>query len=309
MKRVPKSWCRWVVAWCCVLMLPACAAPPAWQARSAASVPVRTVHFPSADGRTTLVGYLFVPAGPGPFPAVVMLHGRAGAYSARVSAGCSWVGEGHDSPCNAATQSARARAWGEFWAAQGVMALHVDSFGPRGVAHGFGRFTHEAPEREAVNERSVRPLDAAGALAWLRHRADVRPQAVALQGWSNGASTVLNTVAAQGGVPGFAFALAFYPGCGTNAVTRRPYAASTRLDVFLGSDDEEVSPVTCRELLDGAAAGAGQVQVHWNEGATHDFDDPGSARQSVAANRRAREDAFARVRALAERRFAPSADR
>jgi hypothetical protein len=40
------------------------------------------VTFPSADGHTTLVGYLFVPSNhAGKRPAVVMMHGRAGAYS------------------------------------------------------------------------------------------------------------------------------------------------------------------------------------------------------------------------------------
>jgi len=39
------------------------------------------VKFPSADGKTTLVGYLFKPEGTGgnKKPAIVMMHGRAGA--------------------------------------------------------------------------------------------------------------------------------------------------------------------------------------------------------------------------------------
>src|SRR5580704_11972770 len=41
------------------------------------------VTFPSADGRAMLAGYLFVPAqrSAAPVAAVVMMHGRAGAYS------------------------------------------------------------------------------------------------------------------------------------------------------------------------------------------------------------------------------------
>jgi hypothetical protein len=46
--------------------------------------------------------------------------------------------------------------WGELWAARGALALLADSFGPRGKAHGFGRFTHEDPDREDVNEKTVR---------------------------------------------------------------------------------------------------------------------------------------------------------
>jgi dipeptidyl aminopeptidase/acylaminoacyl peptidase len=48
----------------------------------AAPLPDR-VTFASADGQTTLVGYVFKPEGPQSqrTPAVVMMHGRAGAYS------------------------------------------------------------------------------------------------------------------------------------------------------------------------------------------------------------------------------------
>ena len=44
--------------------------------------PPETVHFPSLDGRTKLVGYLFKPLRriAGPPPAKVVLHGRAGPY-------------------------------------------------------------------------------------------------------------------------------------------------------------------------------------------------------------------------------------
>jgi dienelactone hydrolase len=43
--------------------------------------PVKTVHFESEDHQTKLVGYLFEPEVGGRHPAVVLLHGRAGAYS------------------------------------------------------------------------------------------------------------------------------------------------------------------------------------------------------------------------------------
>src|SRR5450755_2546270 len=43
------------------------------------------VYFASGDGTTQLVGYVFAPLNSGPHPAVVMLHGRAGPYSANVN--------------------------------------------------------------------------------------------------------------------------------------------------------------------------------------------------------------------------------
>ena len=63
------------------------------------------------------------------------------------------------------------------------------------------------------DERTVQPLDAEGALAWLRDRNDVAPGRIFLQGWSNGGSTALNTMIRQGAKGGFRAALAFYPGC------------------------------------------------------------------------------------------------
>jgi dienelactone hydrolase len=81
--------------------------------------------------------------------------------------------------------------WGEFWAARGVLALLSDSFGPGGKAHGFGRFSHGDPDRDDVNEKTVRPLDAEGALEFLHRRDDVVGNRIFLQGWSNGGSTTL----------------------------------------------------------------------------------------------------------------------
>jgi carboxymethylenebutenolidase len=264
----------------------ACAAAPA---RAAAP---ETVHFASADGRTQLTGYLFLPAGKGPHPAIVMLHGRGGSYSSKVKTGCTQVGAGIASPCDAAALSQRHVLWGRFWAERGYVALHVDSFGPRGKAHGFGRHTHDDPQREDVNERSVRPLDARGALAWLKTRSDVRPDRIGVQGWSNGGSTVLNAVAE----PGFAAALALYPGCGRAAVVARSFSTPTPLLAMVGSADEEVSPAVCRKLLEGRS----NVEFVWYDGATHGFDDPAAGRR-LPANREATTDAMKRAEAFAAR--------
>src|ERR1700733_6259760 len=171
-----------------------------------AAVPARaapeTVTFKSADGTTEIVAYLFKPSGPASHPAIVMLHGRGGPYSANVNANCTFVARGKPSPCNAATLSKRHMMWGEFWAARGVLAILPDSFGPRGKAHGFGRFTHDDPDRDSVNEKTVRPLDAEGALAYLRGRGDAIPGHIYLQGWSNGGSTALNVMIRQGSQAG-----------------------------------------------------------------------------------------------------------
>ncbi len=132
-----------------------------------------TVFFPSADGSTEIVAYLFKPQTPGPHPAIVMLHGRGGPYSANVNQGCTLVSRASPSACDASGLSKRHMMWGQYWAERGYIALLPDSFGPRGKAHGFERFTHDDPDRDDVNEKTVRPLDAEGALSWLRSQRDV----------------------------------------------------------------------------------------------------------------------------------------
>jgi dienelactone hydrolase len=224
---------------------------------SASHAEPETVFFRSADGATEIVGYLFKPATPGPHPAIVMLHGRAGPYSANDNADCTFVSRGARSACNASALSRRHTMWGEFWAARGLLALLPDSFGPRGKAHGFGRFTHSDPERNDVNEKEVRPLDAEGALVFLRGRSDVARDRIFLQGWSNGGSTTLNVMIRQGTrVDGFRAALAFYPGCGREALLAPKVTTPAPITMFLGSDDEEVSPAICQQ---GRHAALGRV--------------------------------------------------
>jgi dienelactone hydrolase len=259
----------------------------------ASEVP-QTVYSTSRDGRTTLAGYLFVPQSAPPWPAVVMLHGRAGPYSTAAKG-----------RADATTLSARHREWGRYWAARGYLALHVDSFGPRGHAGGFpaGSYANRPAE---VNEQSVRPLDAYGAAAYLRGRGDVIPDRIGLQGWSNGAMAGLATLASQppgADAPtpasGFRAALLLYPGCNAQAAQEyRPYAPAL---LFVAANDEEVAPQPCRNLAERVQQrGVTHLELVWYEGATHSFDDPGPRRQSVEANRRAKHDAMAR----AERFFA-----
>ncbi len=253
------------------------------------------VTFPSADGRTTLVGYVFLPRkiGAGRVPAVVMMHGRGGAYSSLA-----------DGRYDASTISQRHQMWGRFWAAQGYLAILVDGFGPRGDPQGFRRGTYK-DRPGAVNEVTVRPLDAYGALAYLRARADVLPERIALQGWSNGGSAALAIMAPDApGIArhtpagGFRAALVFYPGCGLKHRFDHGFAPYAPVRVFQGDADEEVSPRLCRRLVARSRARGGDISLMLYPGATHDFDDPGRRRQRLAANARAKADAAAAAQAF-----------
>jgi len=257
------------------------------------SVP-ETVHFPTANGSVTLVGFLFAPSGNGPHPAIVMLHGRAGPYSS--------LAHGR---YDATTLSKRHKEWGEFWAQRGYVALLVDSFGPRGYAEGFPRGSY-ADRPDAVSEQTVRPLDAYGALKYLRGRGDVNPDRIGVQGWSNGGMTVLVTMSDQApgiakptATTGFRAALAEYPGCGMDAVKGewRPYAPVLML---LGSADEEVSPKRCETFAKKAQKAGGPLEYHVFDGAEHNYDDPSNTKQSNPANATATEE----TRRMAESFFA-----
>ena len=259
------------------------------------------VTFPSADGKTALSAYVFMPAKRGvAMPAVVMMHGRGGVYSKAAKG-----------RYDASKISQRHRAWGSLWAANGYVAVLVDSFGPRGYPGGFPRYSYDT-RPEAVNEVTVRPLDAYGALAWLRTRNDVAADRIGLQGWSNGGSAALAAMAAVTGfapatsLKGFSAALVFYPACrlrGRFDDGYRPYAP---VRVFHGTADEETSARRCSSLVERSRKAGGDIAITLYPDATHGFDDPGRARQSIAANRKAKEDATARaLRFFAERLAAP----
>ena len=268
---------------------------------SAAAAEPETVFFPSADGTTELVGYLFRPQLPGLRPAVVMLHGRAGPYSSNVDATCTLVAQSAPSPCNASGLSKRHMMWGEYWAGRGYVALLPDSFGPRGKAHGFGRNSHDDPERDSVNERTVRPLDAEGALNYLRGRNDISTGRIVLQGWSNGGSTALNVMSRQGQRSlGYRAALVFYPGCGEQALLGPTIATAAPITMFLATDDEEVSPAICMHVAARSREAGTRIDVVTYQGATHDFDEPSQSRQAVPGNRDAMGDALQRAVVIVE---------
>lgn len=261
------------------------------------------ITFPSLDGHTQLVGYVYAPR-PEPgqpsvtkaAPAVVMMHGRAGAYSSLANG-----------RYDATTISQRHRMWGELWAAHGYVAILVDGFGPRGYPHGFPRYSYDQ-RPAALDEVIVRPLDAYGAVKYLRTRNDVIADRIGLQGWSNGGSATLSSMAqvaadepgaaTRGPKTGFRAALAFYPACGLKSRFDDGYLPYAPVRVLQGDADEEVSAKRCARLVEKSQAHGGDIEITLYPGATHDFDDPGPRRQKVDANRAAKADALPRAQAF-----------
>ncbi len=266
----------------------------------ATSVRGEKVSFLSRDeARTELSGYLFRPThAVASSPAIVLMHGRAGAYSSRANG-----------VYDASTISQRHRYWAEYFADRGYFALVVDSFGPRGHPGGFAAGTYS--ERPAdINEVTIRPLDAYGALRFLRSVEGVDDDRIGLMGWSNGGSAVLATMADDkpGDMRrlGFRGAIAMYPGCGLQGRFRRQgYRTYAPVVVFMGTSDEEVSHERCQTLIRASADAGSSIVLQSYEGATHSFDDPGRRRQSVPANALATQDVRQRAGAFFEETLAP----
>jgi carboxymethylenebutenolidase len=186
--------------------------------------------------------------------------------------------------------------------------LLVDSFGPRGYASGFPKHSYN-DRPAAVSEQLVRPLDAYGALAYLRARSDVVPDMIAVQGWSNGGMTVLAAIASDAPAlesirPAgrFRAAIAEYPSCRhpMNAKSYKPYAPVLLL---AASEDDEVSPEVCRTFAELMQARGHAVEFVMYEGAHHSYDDPGKTKQSHPPNRAAMADTLKRAESFVARHF------
>ena len=116
---------------------------------TAAQIP-ETVGFLSADGTTLLTGFVFSPARPGRFPAVVMLNGRTGPFGSATVRAVRF---------DAGVLSRRHQLWGRFWSEHGYVATHVNRFTPRGYGKGLHQGSINSRPSE-VSANLARPSDA-----------------------------------------------------------------------------------------------------------------------------------------------------
>lgn len=265
----------------------ALAAIAALLAAEAAMAAEETVKFTSLHDNVELVGYLFLPRDTAfPAPGIVLMHGRAGAYSSAAKG-----------VYTAKTLSQRHRQWAQWWAGQGYAVLIVDGFGPRGYPAGFGRHTYKDRPAE-LDETEARPQDAYAGLLYLRSRREVAGDRIGLMGWSNGGSTVLAAMAGNapgldkigGAAQGFRGGLALYPGCALKDKYKGglvPYAPTR---IYAAELDEEVSPKICTTLTERSRAKGADLVLQIYPGAVHGFDDPAPARQADPANSAATRD-------------------
>lgn len=210
---------------------------------------------PNAPARVE--GRLVKPDGPGPFPALVLLHGCHGV-------------------------SPQVYAWGRWLADRGYVAFVVDSFGPRKEPAD----CKDAPSPNAV-PNTARFDDAIGALRYLQSRPFVLADRVASFGWSQGGQYAISVIngptleraRARGVVlpsVGFAAAVAMYPGgCGDYAkeLVVRP------LLLLIGGSDDWTPPQFCREMAANVRARGADVTLVEYKGAYHYFDVAGQRKE------------------------------
>jgi len=200
---------------------------------------------------------LSCPEGPGPFPAVVVMHD------------CSGLGP--------ASSGAPAR-WARELVGRGYVVLVPDSFSTRG--HADGVCVNPSRSRDDVSP-ARRVHDAVAALAYLRTRPEVDAGHIGLMGGSHGGTTTLAAIATQGAAgrdgAGFAAAVALYPSCTSGPRGWRPdasggYAARAPLLILIGDRDDWTPAAPCQALAETAQRAGQPVAIKVYPDAHHSFD-------------------------------------
>lgn len=220
---------------------------------ASAGYEVEWVEFPALNefnGEPVQLSALqFKPAGRGPFPALVLMHGCGGMFT----------------PSGYITESYR--RWAELLSENGYVALLVDSFNPR------GHRTICELQKRPIRQSRERVEDAYATARWLAERAYVAPGKIGLIGWSNGASGALYAMRpASRREPAFRAAVAFYPGCGTLSRAKTPYQPYAPLLILSGEADDWTPAAPCVALAAIAKAHGSAVEIVTYPGAHHSFD-------------------------------------
>ncbi|WAS90962.1 dienelactone hydrolase family protein [Nannocystis punicea] len=220
-----------------------------WAPAIATAEQPEVVEFPSADRqRTPLAGYLYKPAGRGPFPAVIALHGCGGLFAPRAP--------GH--------LSSRHDDWADRLVRQGYVVFFPDSFGPRGVES-----VCKIRPRPVTLDHRVRDIQ--GAIAWLSRRSFVDPERMALLGWSHGATTVMTFAGRRRSRDAdVRLAVAFYPGC-RRFLDDPSWRPRIPLTILIGSADDWTPAEPCRRL---AQRFPKRIELVEYANAVHGFDAP-----------------------------------
>ena len=200
------------------------------------------VRFQNSDTQKPLSvpGHLYQPEGPGPFPAMVLLHSCAGLRP-------------------------NVFEWARWLKGEGYVALGVDSFSPRGTSNVCGEKVNPSVYEVA--------LDAFGALTYLRSLPFVDRDRIGVMGWSYGAGAALaasNKILAKAVQPSggeFRVAVPFYPGCSYLAQD-----TAVPILLLLGEADDWTPPWLCVDVAKRLQQEGRPVFATVYPGAHHGFD-------------------------------------
>lgn len=223
-----------------------------WSVTGTAQVHKEPVTFNSLSGAgqppAIIPADLYVPTDrPGPFGAVVLVHGSGGVADFREH----WYAQ-------------------EF-VARGFAALVIDSFKPRGV-------TSTVDDQTRVSTFQMLQ-DAYGALAFLAADKRIDPARIGVMGFSKGgvvalwsaAKQVGNRAEAAGGVKQrFAFHLPFYPGC--NFQYRSTVTTGGPILMMLGELDDYTQPQPCIDYAKRLQTGGVKAEFQVVPGAYHGWE-------------------------------------
>jgi dienelactone hydrolase len=240
----------------CAVIVGAAAGCAAGLGAKAGAMRQESVQFPGHGVK--LDGLLFLPARTPAKgerrPAVVLLHGCSGMYTAR--------GE----------LTERGRDWSQRFTDWGFVVLHVDSLGPRRIGS-----MCELKERP-IHPWRERTADAYAALDYLVARPDVDRTKVFVMGWSHGGSTVTGIVRAnapgtRADGPRFKAAIAYYPGC-DRPLGDKSYRPTMPVLIQHGAADDWTPAAPCVALAEKLQGQGREVAMIAYAGAHHGFDAP-----------------------------------
>lgn len=216
----------------------------------------------------TIVGHLFLPPGAGKVPAVIMLHGSGGMYTALLD------------------------FWPKELNAAGFAVFSLDRFAPRGV-------------QSTTDDQSQVPFaadvaDAFAALKLLASHPRIDPRRIAVMGFSRGGIATIRTalervIAGQSLPDGLRFAahvLAYSGGCvGVYRVRVAPGVFSKAPMLWVHGDADDYTPIgPCREYAERIGKAGTPVEFRVIEGAQHKFDSDDTRRVFLRGAQRTRED-------------------
>jgi dienelactone hydrolase len=244
-----------------------------------------------------IVATLVRPAGAGPFPAVVQLHGCEGL-------------------------KAQSYRWARWLAGHGYVALVVDSFGPRTVNGDCRSGADEPPITARLD-------DAFGGLRYLQSQPFVVRDRIAAIGWSQGGAYAMAVInrpsldrARKRGVElppvGFAAGIGIYPGGCFSLVTEQVIRP---LLVLIGGADDWTPAEKCAEMVTAMKSRGADAAIVIYPGAYHYFDmegqrlevlaevendaKPGGFGATVSYQPEAAADAYRQVQAFLARHLTP----